>query len=275
MKVIRTQEGEETWNTDGNITSCEIKYFVYDQTDRTGAMAAVLQESPEALGNVDRQSVRFDSWSGDRVAEISVTYSSGSGGGSGGSGISDSDDSEPVFSFDCSGGTKHINHAISQRCVYGDLEAGSAIGWNGVTGDGMEVTGCDIATGQLRETYEKVMRMRDITTARKRSWNSLVGKVNRSTFKGWNPGEVMFLGCSFSGVDDNSTKIKVQFSFAIQENESNAVVDGIRCGSKKGFEYIWAISSTQNDSDGTPTAKVKAIYIAQVCQTGDFSKLGL
>ena len=60
----------------------------------------------------------------------------------------------------------------------------------------------------------------------------------------------MFLGCSFSGVDNNRTKVKVQFSFSIQENERNAVIDGINCGYKKGFDYIWVISSTENNAEG-------------------------
>ena len=260
----------------GKMVSATIIYIVSDAVDEDDALYQTLQVAAKELDGVPLKSIEIQSKDNDSTFHVTANYEKeSSAGGSGGSSSGSDADEEQTVSFDCSGGTKHVNHAIAQRRVYGVIDAGSAIGWNGVSGDGMEVSGCDIATGQLRETYEKIMRMGDITTSKKRTWNSLVGKVNKQSFKGWNPGEVMFLGCSFSGVDNNRTKVKVQFSFSIQENERNAVIDGINCGYKKGFDYIWVISSTENNANGQPSAKVKAIYIAQVCGVGDFTKLGI
>lgn len=272
MKLIRTQEGTETWDADCNPSEFEIKYFVTYPTGKASAMKAVFNDAPATYGDLVLSGVRFESYDEDGNMEISALYEADSSS-------SDSDDeteTEPTFSFDCSGGSKHLTHAINQKRVYPsgeDDDTGGAIGWNGKPDD--PVTGVDIPTGQLRETYTKTMRMSAITTARKRAWNSLVGKVNSVAFKGWLPGEVMFLGCSFSGSSDSSSKVTVQFNFSIQENESNATVSGISCGSKEGFQCIWANSEPKKSDDNTPELKIKGVYIATVCENCNFGILGI
>ncbi len=274
MTIHRTQEGSETWDAYGNIKEFEIKYFVTNPTSKSAAMQAVLDDSPVSNGDLNRSGVRFDSYDDDGNMEISVLYE---GNDNSGGDSSDDENSDPTVSFDCSGGTKHITHAISQRKAYpsGADDTGGAIGWNGKPGPEMEITGVDVPTGQLRESYTKIFRMSEITTAKKRAWNSLVGKVNSSSFKGWSPGEVMFLGCSFSGTNKGSSKVSVQFNFSIQENESSAKINGVSCGSKQGFQCIWAMSDTAKGNDDTPVANIKGVYVATVCESGNFGTLGI
>ncbi len=276
MMLNRTQEGSETWNKDGKPTEFEIRYFVTDPTDKTSAMRAVFDDAPVNYGELAKSGVRFENYDDDGNMEISVLYAD-----DGSVSLDDDDDDdedEAVLNFNCSGGTKHLVHAISQKKVYptsSSDDSGGAIGWNGKTGKDMEITGIDVPTGQLSESYSKKMRMRKITTAKRRAWNSLVGKVNKSAFKGWAPGEVMFLGCSFSGSENSSSKITVQFDFKVQENESSAKVNNISCGAKKGFDAIWSMPDSKKNNDGKPEAKVKGIYIATVCKTADFRILGI
>ncbi len=273
MKLNRTQEGSETWNANCKPTEYEIRYFVTDPTDKISAMQAVFNDAPESYGELAKSGVRFESYDDEGNMEISALYAN-----DGSVPVDDDDEnSKPVLSFDCSGGTKHLTHAISQTKAYpsGDDDAGGAIGWNGKHGSQMEISGIDVPTGQVRETYTKTMRMSKITTVKKRAWNSLVGKVNNSTFKGWSPGEVMFLGCSFSGSENSSTRITVQFNFSVQMNEDDAKVNGISCGAKKGFQAIWAMPDTKKNDDGKPVANVKGVYISTVCETASFGILGL
>lgn len=296
MKILRTQEGSETWDSEGNVIECEIKYYVISpEGGKTACIQAVWAASPEKFSNVEevtpstdsetesdeeeenneciRTGIRFDGYDDDGNMEITVLYSLSEN-----EGLPASENDSPVVSFDCSGGSKHITHAISQKKAYpssGTDDTGGAIGWNGKTGPEMEITGCDIPTGQLRESYTKIFRIGSITTEKKRKWASMVGKVNSSTFKGWQPGEVMFLGCTYNGKAKSSTKVPVQFNFGIQQNESNAKVDGHQCGAKKGFEVIWAMSETEKGTNDIPVAKVKSVYIAEVCEQGNFGELGL
>ena len=142
-----------------------------------------------------------------------------------------------------------------------------------MTGAEMSVAGVDVPTAQLRETYTKTMRLSRITTAFKRKVARLVGKVNSGPFKGWEKGEVMFLGMSYSSPARRSSRVNVAFNFAIQPNEEESV-----CGrnvSKKGFEYAWGLSKTVVDENGVPKADVEAIYVDEVCRYDSFSALGL
>ena len=271
MKVLRTQEGSETWNTRGVITSCEIKYLVIDPPDKESAMCAVLAESPDSMGETFRSSIRFDGFDEEKNAEISVVYDSSDSGGS----FSNEDDENATMSFDCGGGTKHLTHSYNQEIIHGEKDAGGAIGWNGKTGSEMEITGVDIPTAQLRETYTKAMKISELTTSYKRNVASLVGKVNSGSFKGWSEGEVMFLGMSYSAPEKYAEKVIVTFNFAIQPNESNVKI-GDYTISKQGFEYVWALSKTSADNEThTPEVKIEGIYKDQVCEYASFSILGL
>lgn len=199
------------------------------------------------------------------VSYKTPTLSSGGGGGD--------DDPEPEMSFDCGGGTMHMTHALAQRQEKGDLDAGVLIGWNGKGGEAMEITGVDVPCAQLRESYTRVMKSSRITTAYKKTVAGLVGKVNSNKFKGWDAGEVMFLGMSYSAPTKGSEKITVTYNFAIQLNEKQWVDDTEV--EKTGFEYAWVISHTEAGEDQTPKVKSDNIYVATVCAAANFSALGL
>lgn len=260
MKVFRTQEGSETWNEKGVMTACEIKFLVIDPVDKNSAMSAALAASPAVMGEAKRTSVRFDGFDADKNAEITVVYED------------DSEDEEATMSFDCGGGTKHLTHSIEQKIVKGDVDAGGAINWNGKYGDEMQINGIDVPTAQLRETYTKKMKVSRLTTSFKRKVANLVGKVNSGTFKGWNPGEVMFLGMSYAAPEKKSTRVQVTFNFSIQVNET-ANIAGVSV-KKNGFDYAWAIQGAK--ADGTTTKiEPKAVYVDKVCEMASFSALGL
>ena len=271
MKVLRTQEGSETWDPDGVVTSCDIKYLVIDPVDKASAMRAVLESSPEIVGKTTRSAVRFDGFDENKNAEISVVYEAVEGNSS----STDEDDDSATMSCDCGGGTKHLTHSYHQEIVHGEKNAGGAIGWNGKVGSEMEIAGVDIPTAQLRETYTKTMLLSSLTTSYKRNVANLVGKVNAGSFKGWSEGEVMFLGMSFSSPERGAEKVTVTFNFSIQPNESNVQI-GEYSVSKKGFEYLWALSKTTADNEThTPEVKIEGIYKDQVCEYASFSVLGL
>jgi len=83
----------------------------------------------------------------------------------------------------------------------------------------------------------------------------------------------MFLGMSYSTPAKKAKKVTVSFNFAIQPNETGVKI-GSRSVSKKGFEYVWAISKTVAGS-GTPKLEVEGIYVDQVCEYASFSGLGI
>lgn len=255
----------------GNYTSIEIPYIVFEVSSEEEALTAALAEAPQEYQGLPLDSLEIDTRKNDTTFKINATYKADSSSGGGGGG--GSPDDPPTLSFDCGGGTKHITHSISQTIAHGTKNAGGAIGWNGKPDPEMEIAGVDVPTAQLRETYTKVILLSSITTTYKRLIASIVGKVNSKAFKGWAPGEVMFLGMSYSCPAKGSTKVTVTFNFAIQLNETNAQIGSITV-SKKGFEYVWALSST-SIVDGVPKADIEAVYVDKVCEEADFALLGL
>jgi hypothetical protein len=150
--------------------------------------------------------------------------------------------------------------------------AGKFIGWNGKTGSDMQISGVDVPFAQPRETYTKKMTMAQLTTSFKRKVANMVGSVNSTKWKGWEAGEAMFLGCSFSGASGEN--IDVTFNFAIQVNETTKIADGVPEISKKGHVYLWTLKDTKMGA-GTVDVDVKAVFAAQVVPFANFSDLGL
>ena len=140
----------------------------------------------------------------------------------------------------------------------------------------LDKAGRDVPTADMRETYTKtISRSKATSTGYKKRVASLVGKVNNSSFKGWSPGEIMFIGCSYSTPVKGASKVTVTFNFRIMPNESNAKIANINVGSKQGFEYLWARSKTVKGTDGKPKVEVQSAYKSVVCETGNFSELGI
>lgn len=273
MEIKRLQDGSETWDaTTGACSSCEIKYLVTGVTQKQDAIQAVLAAAPNTYDALGLKEVRVDSYENGTMEASAVYASEDEGGGD------EEDGEEATESFDCGGGTKHMTHAISQKRVFGGSgdDAGGGIGWNGKSGAEAEFAGVDVPCADMRETYTKtISRSKATSTSYKKKVAELVGCVNSGSFKGWAAGEVMFLGCSFSTPNRGAKKVTVSYNFRIMPNESSCKVAGKSCGSKKGFEYMWARSEIKNGNDGKPAVEVAAIYKAEVCNSGNFSVLGL
>ncbi len=277
--AVRVEETYEAHtrkiNAKGAVTAAEIIYLVFEAENEDAALAAVLNVAPQVQGNVPLNSIEIDSRETETTFKVKAVYED-EDSGSGGSSDDDDDESEPTLSFDCGGGTKRVMYSLEQRQVLGEEKpAGGAVGWNGETGDKMEVSGVEVPAAQLQETYTKEMRYDDLSTSYRRRIAGLVGKVNSQSFKGWEAGEVIFRGASFAGPTSRSSeKITVSFHFAIQLNEPEAKLNGETIsGGKKGWEYLWAIFKTVKDS--IPRVQVSAAYVDKVCEEADFSILGL
>ena len=262
-------------------STATVTYIVEGTDSDITACTSAYEFAPDEFSEIPKKSASVAERLTENAWKIEVNYGSESKSSSGDSG---SEDDEATMNFDCSAGTKHMTQAIEQTCVYAgsgeskdssDEASAVPIGWNGKDGSESEAAGVDVSIGELRETYTKTMSKSKVTgTSWKRKVAELVGKVNSGSFKGWNAGEVMFLGCSYSAPSKGSKKVSVSFHFAIRLNESKATVAGQNIGSKKGFEYLWALTDDEV-RDGERKRKVRKIYKAVVCETDGFGGLGI
>ena len=247
-------------------STATVTYIVEGTDSDITACTSAYEFAPEDFSEIPKKSASVAERLTDTAWKIEVNYGSESKSSSGDGG---SEDDEATMNFDCSAGTKHMTQAIEQTCVYAgsgekkdssDEASAVPIGWNGKDGSESEAAGVDVSIGELRETYTKTMSKSKVTgTSWKRKVAELVGKVNSGSFKGWNAGEVMFLGCSYSAPSKGSKKVTVA---------------GQNVGSVKGFEYLWALTDDEV-KDGERKRRVRKIYKAVVCGTDSFGGLGI
>ena len=273
-KIFRTSDGSETWTASGDYcTSCTIKYLVFDCL-KHDAIKLVSEDAPSYYEGLRLKEIRFTGFTGEGALELEAVYEKNSENSD--ASATDSEVDEPAtLSFDCTSTQKTVLHAISQVQLYGSSEsAGLLVGWNGKHGSDMEVRGADVPSGVISERLTKRIRSSRITTAYKRKLRSMVGVVNSTAFNGWNPGEVMFLGASFSGAI-NEKKVTVTYNFGVQENEVDCIYDGQHLGFKEGYQYVWSISESEVTSGGNAEPKTKAIFLATICKYGNLNELGI
>lgn len=267
----------DSYSTDrqGRVTSAGVIYRVRQPgtNDPAAIIERVNQASPDYLGRARKSALTLhgiDAGAAPSYADVSVSYEYSSG--SSGTGGADGSGSVELDAFDCSASTVHINTALSQRKSSGAPDAGLLIGWNGRSGDAMQVAGVDIVSPVMRETYTRVFRKSKLSTSFKRRIGKLTGKVNSGSFRGWNDGEVLFLGATYSAPDGEGN-VAVTFNFSIIPNGTVSVGDLSLF--KDGHDYAWTISETTYDNSGNPQVKVKGLYSATVYGRASFGGLGI
>jgi hypothetical protein len=182
------------------------------------------------------------------------------------------DPKESSFSFDTGGGTQHITQSlktIGKHAPPGEVapDFKQAIG---VTTDSVE--GADITVPVYNFTETHYIDSSLVTGAYKATLFFLTGRTNAGVFKGFQPGEVLFLGSSGSkrGKDD----WEITYRFAASPNVTGLKIGDIVGIDKKGWEYLWVRYADAEDAKVLVKQPI-AVYVEKVYEEGDFSGLGV
>lgn len=258
----------------GQSASAELLYIVRGTDDDLAARAALVAEAPAQYDGMPLRAVNIEPgeaplmWKGEaRYASLSADF-----GGPPETGTS-------VFAFDTGGGAQHITQ--SKETVIAHASPGSSGGAPdfggaiGVTSDSVEGVDIVVPVYQFAETH--YLPDAQVTPAFRGALFALTGRVNNAPFKGFNAGEVLFLGASGSKRGTGAgSDWEIAFRFAASPNAANITVGDIVNISKKGWEYLWVRYG--DDLDATADALVKrpvAAYVERVYDEGDFSQLGI
>ena len=215
------------------------------------------------------------SFLGDNAWQLTINYSKDGA----------EDGTDPLKrsrSFDTTGGTQHI----TQACSVGsggtlDFEnrfPSSATNMSGAIGvDGNGVNGVDIVVPQLQwqESYDVPNAY--VTSAWIRSVAGVTGTTNSAAFRGFEAGEVLFVGCSGSQEwDDQKGKgpWSLSFRFVASKNVTGQTIGSISGISKKGHEYLW-VRYEDAVSGSSLLKQPKAVYVSKVYKDSDFSQPGI
>jgi hypothetical protein len=206
------------------------------------------------------------SFLGDNAWQLTISYSK--------DGAEDGDNPlKRSRSFDTTGGTQHITQA------YGETKFGTnapdqqkAIGV-----DSNGVNGVDIVVPQLQwqESYDVPNAF--VTDAYIRGVSGVTGTTNNATFRGFEAGEVLFVGCSGSQEwDDQKGRgpWSLSFRFVASKNVTGETIGDISGVSKRGHEYLW-VRYEDAVSSNVLLKKPKAVYVNKVYRESSFSALGI
>ncbi|HOI56140.1 MAG TPA: hypothetical protein PLP01_12885 [Phycisphaerae bacterium] len=196
---------------------------------------------------------------------------------------------ESNYRFEFGGGTRRIFTSLKTLNKYGPFGAGAPSCHNliGVTRDGVE--GCDLGdtSGAYQFSETHYLSAATVTNTYKGDVFDLVWKTNNASFKGFDAGQVLFLGCS--GGRRGAGDWEITFKFAAKPDVADACADwdallGFGVGHGSGavaiavpaWYYMWVLYHDVHDAALHVVVKrPRYVYVEQLYQSGGFSTLGI
>jgi hypothetical protein len=176
-------------------------------------------------------------------------------------------------SFDTTGGTQHMTQAYAEeRFGTNAPNQRKAIGV-----DSNGVNGVDVVVPQLQwqESYDVPNAY--VTSTWIRGVAGVTGTTNNAAFRGFEAGEVLFVGCSGSQEwDDQKGRgpWSLSFRFVASKNVTGETIGDISGVNKKGHEYLWVRYEDAEESN-VLLKKPKAVYVNKVYRESSFTALGI
>ena len=276
MATVRVEEAyserDETIDAKGNVTEVEIPYLVFGVSDESAALAAARPKvktvsgmSLESIEVVER--VSGDTWKVKAIYEVDDDGEQPDDTGE--------EEDTTVFAFDTGGGTKHLNQSIKTDGKYPN-DAPDFAGAIEVDNEG-NVNGVDVTMPVLNFTETHTLAGSRVSTSYKKTLASLTGTVNRSGFRGFSAGEVLFLGASGTKRSKKSSAPwEITYRFAVSPNQAGLQVGDIKVARKYGWDYLWVRYADKVAEGGKNVVKKPvAVYVEMVYPEGDFGNLGI
>lgn len=259
MPITVSEKWESRETTEGDSPSVDLIFVIHGTDSDLAAKSALSLSAPVFYNGLVRQSLHLarvaeETWEG------SVRY---------GKKVQDSS-----FSFDTGGGTQHVTQSLQTVGRYAPpgKVAPDFQGAIGVTHDNVEGVDVTVPVYNFSETH--YLNADQVTGAYKATLFGLTGRVNGAAFRGFAPGEVLFLGASGSKRGEEDWEIS--FRFAASPNVQNLSIGGINGIAKKGWEYLWVRYADDEDANAKVLVKKPiGVYVERVYEYGDFSALGI
>ncbi len=259
----------QAMGSDGAYTTAEVPYFVFEVESEEDAIQAVYDEAATTFNGLTLDSVEVDERINETTFKIVVQYKESETTSS-----DDDEEQESTYSFDTGGGTQHLTQSIETVGKYPSdaPDYGGAINY-----DGEKVAGVDIVQPVSNFAETHYLSDSKITTSYKKGVSKITGTMNKSSFRGYDPGEVLFMGASGTKKgDDSDTPWEVTYKFAVSTNRTSFKVGDITVSQKYGWDYMWVRYADEvDDSKKTLVKKPTAVYIERVYKISNFGALGI
>jgi len=192
-----------------------------------------------------------------------------------------------VESFDMTSGTEHLTQSIrtlgrylrSDAPVEKALDCQGGIKWNG-----QECEGVDMEFGIFAWPERWYIADADMTWAYKRAIARCYKRINKHSFRGWLPADVLLYGARGSKRVQGDWELTFEFH-AIQ-TETNIRIPGLPEGAeeddtphilipvKRGWDYVWLRKEPKEDTAAGKLGEVPVeAYLEQLYKMVDFDQL--
>jgi len=270
MAITVTEKFDSRESTTGDSATVDLKYLITGTADDIEAKSELGNIAPTLYDGLIRLSRHVEpigdptfslAWEGTVRYGIKQSQTQPETG-------------ESSFAFDTGGGTQHITQSIEtiQKYAASGSTAPDFDGAIGVTRDSVEGVDITLPVYNFSETH--YVDDSAVTDSYKALLFHKTGMYNNDSFKGFSPGEVLFLGAS--GSKRGRGDWEITFRFAASQNRDNIMVGSIGPISKKGWEYLWV--RYEDAEDTTAKALIKkpvAAYVEKVYYGTDFTSLGI
>jgi len=184
-----------------------------------------------------------------------------------------------VASWDTTGGTQHISTSLETR---GSARRSLSHDPPENFGKAIEVTengvnGTDVVVPLLRLELEYKFPNASVTDAYIRKLRDLTGTTNNGTFKGWEQGDLLFLGSS--GRQATKGGITARFIFAAGKAITGSFGYYDEAGdpadlTKRAHDHLWYYFAREA-GDESIVQRPKWLYIERVYEETDFAEIGI
>lgn len=252
-----------------------VVYIVSGTDDDMEALRNAYAFAPAKKEGLTKTNASIEERSTDKDWRVRVEYSDDSK--SDRSDVSDG----PKFTstFSTGGGTQHIETSISTPGAFWD----TSIYPNGRPYPGCiepdidgNPRGLDIPAPMFKFSETHIFRSSKVSTSFKCALAYATRCMNSRPFRGFAPGEVLFLGVSGSqdGAEDDSSWT-LTYDFAVQKGQNQIKIGSITVPTKFGWDYLWKFIESRSNSEGVVFKKVTGVFVERIYTPIDFSGLGI
>lgn len=263
VQIYELLDGSRTLEEADNLidgATGRLRYRVYDTVSEDEAIDLLKSTSPAEYGGFPRRRVTLEENGSDTEWIGTATY-----------------ESRPTFGvqFDTTGGRHRVFTSMLQTTyapgaeVAPDFKGAIALDNDGRP-QGVEIT---IPSFSWSETHELDVAL--LTDSYRQDLTTLTGQTNDDLFRGYESGEVLFMG-AVGGYEETDETARIQFNFRGEKNEEDIAVGDITVSFKGGHDFIWVMYQEEVDSTASPKRKIsvpKVAVVEEVYDFGDFSKL--
>jgi len=259
--------GSITEATKGRESTAELRYAVTGTSNSQIVLGLVFGASPTVFNYLPRGDVSITP-TDHEVWECTVSYKMPD------EEEENEDIDRPGFNFDTSGGTFHISHSLETLQSYSAIETQPPPNFKGginVSKD--EIKGSDVIIPALRFTETHKFPAANITPTFIKNLARNTGKTNDAEWRGFEKGELLFMGCSGTYED---VVCSITYTFRASENIEELSVPPFEDIAKGGHELLWIFYVDEEDDDAGELIKgPRAAYVERIYEEFDFADLNI